>query len=63
MRYTSDLFHLNADNKISKPQKFTQRFLVNMTLEKPPRGKPVKRKFIMELEEKYYSRDLLSHSL
>jgi hypothetical protein len=28
-----------------------------MTLEKPPRGKPVKRKFIMELEEKYYSRD------
>jgi hypothetical protein len=29
-----------------------------MTLEKPPRGKPVKRKFIMELEGIYYSRDI-----
>jgi hypothetical protein len=29
-----------------------------MTLEKPPRGKPVKRKFIMELLEKYYSREI-----
>jgi hypothetical protein len=30
-----------------------------MTLEKPPRGKSVKRKCIMELEGIYYSRDLL----
>jgi hypothetical protein len=43
--------------KASKPHKFNIIFLVNMTLEKPPRGKPVKRKFIIELSRKYYSRE------
>jgi hypothetical protein len=28
-----------------------------MTLEKPPRGKPVKRKFIKELLRNFYSRE------
>jgi hypothetical protein len=39
------------------PQIYSQRFLVNMTLVKPPRGKPVKRKFIRSFKEKYYSKD------
>jgi hypothetical protein len=40
----------NADKEICKPKIYTQVFLVNMTLEKPPWRKPV--------EEKFYYGDL-----
>jgi hypothetical protein len=35
----------NANKEIWKPQIYTHVFLVNMTLEKPPWGKPVEDKF------------------
>jgi len=41
-KHTSDIYHLNVDNKICKPKYLTHVFLVNMTLEKHPRGKLVK---------------------
>jgi hypothetical protein len=50
IKYSSRSFPLNADKEICKPQIYTQIFLVNMTLEKPPWGKPV--------EEKFYYGDL-----
>jgi ribosomal protein L31 len=51
MKHTSDILHLSAENKICKPQKYTQVFLVNVTLEKPPREKPVKRNLLGVLKE------------
>jgi hypothetical protein len=36
---------------------YTQVFLVNMTLEKPPWGKPVEEKIYYGVLEKYYSKN------
>jgi hypothetical protein len=57
VRYTSDLFLLNADNKNMHTTEFNTSIFGQHDPGKTPKRKTSEEKFIMELLKNYYSRE------